>query len=63
MFLPLIYALVQLVCVPQSWYVEIDSKQFLILTRLNNNLESELSYALPQLHAIAGCDTRHTNLR
>ena len=42
---------------PPSWYMKIDTNQFINIAMIYDSLGSEICSMLPQLHAITGCDT------
>ena len=51
MFLLLIYALGQLECILPQWHIKTDSDDLININMIYNNLKSEISDALLQLHA------------
>ena len=51
MFLLLIYALGQLESMLPQWHIKIDSDDLININMIYNNLKSEISDALLQLHA------------
>ena len=56
-FLLLIYALSQWKYFLSSRYKKINSNQFINISMIYDNLGSEISDVVPELHPIAGCDT------
>ena len=56
-YLPLIYALGQLECFLQSWYLKIDYNQLINIKMIYNNSVSEIFDFLCQLRVIIGSDT------
>ena len=57
MFLLLIHAFGQLECCLPPWYMKIDSNHFINSKMIYDNLESEISDIVPELHGVTGCDT------
>lgn len=56
-FLLLIYALEQLDCFLLSWCMAIDSNQLIKIKMIYDNLVSETSDVVQELHATTSCDT------
>ena len=54
-FLFVIYALGKLECSLLPWYMKIDSHQFIKIKKIYDYLKSEISDAVPELHAVTTC--------